>query len=115
MPLYMVNATSVANGKGKIKALRRRDGRMEGNMDEYYQLIEQTIKDGGYPGPIDGSALYNEISDEIDGKEPGTYVFFTNQGENLIFEYKVDVMEEEFNLSYLRITDNGQEYYINFD
>ena len=32
-----------------------------------------------------------------------------------IYEYKIDVMEDQFNLSYLDIKANGKTYHIDFD
>lgn len=84
-------------------------------MDELYTMIENRISAGGYSKPVSGIGIYNQISDEIEGKENGTYLFFANQADSVVFEYKVDVMEEQFNLSYLHITDHGQEFHINFD
>lgn len=84
-------------------------------MEELYQLIEAKIKSSGYPKTISGFDVYNEISNEIEQKEIGTYIFLCKKEDSILYEYKVDVMEEEFNLSYLHITDNGIEYHINFD
>ena len=44
-------------------------------MNELYQLIEEKIKAAGYPKEVDGREFYNDISDEADEKEKGTYMF----------------------------------------
>ena len=44
-------------------------------MEELYQLIEEKIKESGYPGQIDGREFYNDISDEADDQAEGTYMF----------------------------------------
>jgi len=84
-------------------------------MQEFYDMIEEKMKACGYPGEIDGYEIYNEICDEIEEKEPGTYIFMSKKTENCFFEYKVDVMEEEFNLSYIDIHVKDKVYHADFD
>lgn len=38
-------------------------------MEELYQAIEEKIKSSGYPREISGEAVYEDICDQIDGKE----------------------------------------------
>lgn len=87
----------------------------ENKMDQLYLLIEEKIKDSGYPYEINGFQLYNEICDLIEGKENGTYLFLSKKEDDILFEYQVDVMTDDFNLSYVRITTPTQNYNINFD
>ena len=35
--------------------------------------------------------------------------------DDVIYEYKIDVMEDQFNLSYLDIKVNGKTYHVDFD
>ncbi|HEX3077196.1 MAG TPA: hypothetical protein VHQ24_10075 [Lachnospiraceae bacterium] len=84
-------------------------------MEELYQAIESIIKSSGYLGEIDGYTIYSEISDFIEDKDNGTYIYLSKNHNDDIFEYKVDVMDENFNLSYLNITSNGKKYHIDFD
>ena len=42
-------------------------------MDELYQAIEEKIKAAGYPREISGQAVYEDICDQIEGKENGSY------------------------------------------
>ena len=84
-------------------------------MDEFYSAIEERIHLSGYEKPVDGEEIYNEICDEIEGKENGSYLFFSKREDDAVFEYKVDVMDEEFNLSYIHITDGPREYRADFD
>ena len=44
-------------------------------MEELYKLIEEKIRQAGYPGEIDGREFYNEVSDEADDQEEGSYIF----------------------------------------
>lgn len=84
-------------------------------MDEYFKLIEEKISISGYPEHVSGEDIYNEICDEIENKEPGTYIFMSKKDNNTYFEYKIDVLDEQFNLSYLRINTPQQSYHIDFD
>lgn len=84
-------------------------------MEELYQTIQQRIKASGYPVPIDGEALYNEICDLIEGRDNGVYLLMSKQDENTIFEYNVTVMDENFNLSYVHITSPDGIFHIDFD
>ena len=43
-------------------------------MEELYHAIEKKITEAGYPRSISGEAVYNDICDQIDGKENGSYV-----------------------------------------
>ena len=47
-------------------------------MNELYEAIEAKIKASGYPREISGEAVYNDICDQIEGKENGDYVFSPN-------------------------------------
>ena len=46
-------------------------------MNELYEAIEQKIKASGYPRAISGEDVYNDICDQIDGKENGTYLLLS--------------------------------------
>lgn len=84
-------------------------------MDELYELIEEKIRESGYPGQVNGYELYNEICDLIEDKENGTYLFLSKKTDTIVFEYNVDIMSDNFNLSYLTITDGETKYHIDFD
>ena len=84
-------------------------------MEELYQEIERRIRATGYPGEVRGAEIYREISDEIEEKENGSYLFMVKKEGNCFYEYKVDVMEENFNLSWLDIHEGEQVYHIDFD
>ena len=60
-------------------------------MEELYRIIEQKIKDAGYP----------DICDQIEGKENGSYVLLSKFEDDVIFEYHITVMDDEFNLGLL--------------
>lgn len=84
-------------------------------MEELYTLIEDKIKDAGYTGMVNGMEIYDEICDEIEGKENGSYLFMSKKEDDVFFEYKIDVMDEEFNLSYVDINTPDGIIHVDFD
>ncbi|MBN9646321.1 MAG: hypothetical protein E6356_04570 [Terrisporobacter othiniensis] len=84
-------------------------------MEELYKMIEDKIYASGYKGTISGEEIYDEICDEIEDKEEGSYIFMSKKEDDVIYEYKIDVMEEQFNLSYLDIKADGKTYHVDFD
>lgn len=53
-------------------------------MDELYQAIEAKIKAAGYPREISGQAVYEDICDQIEGKENGSYVLLSKFEDDVI-------------------------------
>lgn len=84
-------------------------------MEELYRMIEETIKATGYSGKIDGQDIYEDICDQIEDKEPGSYLLMSKKTDDVFFEYQVDVMEDQFNLSYVDIHEGDKVYHANFD
>ncbi len=84
-------------------------------MEELYQAIEEKIKTSGYPREISGEAVYEDICDQIDGKENGTYVLLSKFEDDVIFEYHITVMDHEFNLGILTMRLPEGVYTVNFD
>lgn len=84
-------------------------------MEEFFKAIEDRLIATGYQGSICGSDIYDEISDEIEEKENGTYIFMSNKGNDTVYEYKVDVLDDSFNLVYIRITDPNGVYQAEYD
>lgn len=54
-------------------------------MDELYQIIEQKIKASGYPREISGAKVYNDICDQIEGKENGEYLLLSKFEDDVVF------------------------------
>ena len=67
-------------------------------MEELYKAIEEKIKASGYPRKISGEEVYDDICDQIDGKENGSYVLLSKFDDDVIFEYHITIMDSEFNL-----------------
>ena len=84
-------------------------------MEEIFQAIEQKIKESGYPGSVSGAAVYDDICDQIDGKENGTYLLLSKFEEDVVFEYQITILDEHFNLETLKIKAPEGEFDINFD
>lgn len=84
-------------------------------MDEIYAIIEEKIKESGYQGPVNGFEIYHEICDFIEDKENGSFIFMSKKEDDVVYEYKVDIHDEDFNLSYVDIKVGEQSYHINFD
>ena len=70
-------------------------------MNELYEAIEQKIKGSGYPREISGRAVYNDICDQIEGKDNGTYLLLSKFEEGVVFEYHITIQDEDFNLGLL--------------
>ena len=70
-------------------------------MNKFYKALEEKIKASGYPREISGRDVYNDICDQIDGKENGSYVLLSKFDDDVIFEYHITVMDDEFNLGLL--------------
>ncbi len=84
-------------------------------MEELYRLIEEKIKASGYPEFVSGEELYNEICDEMEQKENGSYLLMIKKEDQVYFECKVDIMDEEFDLPYMDIHAGDVVYHVDFD
>lgn len=84
-------------------------------MDELYKVIEAKIKESGYKREISGRDVYNDICDQIDGKENGSYMLLSKFEDDVVFEYQITVMDSEFNLGLLTIKAPEGEFKIDFD
>lgn len=84
-------------------------------MEELYRAIEKKIKESGFEREVDGRDVYDDLCEQIDDKEPGNYIMLSKFFDDVVFEYNVTVMEDEFNLSLLTITEGDNKYTIDFD
>lgn len=84
-------------------------------MQELYDLIEEKIKESGYPEHIDGCEFYNDISAEADEKEDGTYLFSIKKTDEMFYYGCMTILEEEFDLHYVDIHVGEEKYHIDFD
>ena len=84
-------------------------------MNELYELIEQKIKESGYPREISGEAVYNDICDQIEGKENGICLLLSKFEEDVIFEYHITIRDEDFNLGILTMRTPEGTFEVDFD
>ena len=84
-------------------------------MEELYQLIEDKIRNAGYPGEIDGEEFYGDVSAEADEKDNGTYLFIVKKTEELFYKGCMEIMDDEFDLHYVDIHDGEKVYHVDFD
>ena len=70
-------------------------------MNELYRVIEKKIKASGYPRVISGEAVYDDICDQIDGKENGMYILMSKFEKDVVFEYHITILDDDFNLGLL--------------
>ena len=84
-------------------------------MEQYFKAIEEKIRKSGYPGEVSGKDIYAEISDEAEDQEEGSYLFMKKQNDGIMFEYRVDILEDNINLATLTIHTSERNYFIDFD
>ena len=84
-------------------------------MNELYELIEKKKKESGYPRQISGADVYDDICDQIDGKENGTYLLLSKFEEDVIFEYHITINDEDFNLGVLTMKTPEGTFEVDFD
>ena len=84
-------------------------------MDELYQAIEEKIKAAGYPREISGQAVYEDICDQIEGKENGEYLLLSKFEDDVVFEYHITVKDEEFNRGILTMKAPEGVFEADFD
>ena len=84
-------------------------------MNELYEWIEKKIKKSGYPRQISGADVYDDICDQIDGKENGTYLLLSKFEDDVIFEYHITINDEDFNLGVLTMKTPEGTFEVDFD
>lgn len=87
----------------------------ETNMNKLYKAIEEKIKESGYPKEISGRDVYNDICDQVEDKENGTYLLLSKFEEDVIFEYHITIQDDGFNLGLLTIRTPEGIYQTDFD
>ena len=84
-------------------------------MNKFYKAIEEKIKESGYPKEISGRDVYNDICEQIEDKENGTYLLLSKFEEDVIFEYHSTIQDDGFNLGLLTIRTPKGVYQTDFD
>ena len=93
-----------------VKILRRTH-----TWTNYTRQLKRRSKAAGYPREISGQAVYEDICDQIEGKENGSYVLLSKFEDDVIFEYHITIMDHEFNLGILTMRLPEGVYAANFD
>ena len=84
-------------------------------MEELYRAIEEKIKASGYPREISGERVYDDICDQIEGKENGMYILLSKFEEAVVFEYHITILDDDFNLGLLTMRTPEGVFETNFD
>lgn len=84
-------------------------------MEELYQLIEEKIKKAGYPGEIDGQEFYDDICQEVDDQDNGTYIFVVKKSDVLSYKGCMEIFDDQFDLHYVDIHVGDKSYHVDFD
>lgn len=84
-------------------------------MNELYEAIEKKIKASGYLRAISGADVYDDICDQIEGKENGEYILLSKFDEDVVFEYHITIQDENFNLGILTMKTPEGVYQADFD
>lgn len=84
-------------------------------MNELYKLIEDKIRASGYPRKISGEDVYSDICDQIEDKENGTYILLSKVEDDVIFEYTVTIMDDDFNLGLMTMKTPEGIFEVDFD
>lgn len=84
-------------------------------MNELYEALEKKIKASGYPRAISGADVYDDICDQIEGKENGEYILLSKFDEDVVFEYHITIQDENFNLGILTMKTPDGVYQADFD
>lgn len=84
-------------------------------MEELYRAIEEKIRVAGYTREVNGQDIYEDICEQIEDKDNGSYILLSKFFDDVVFEYVVTIMDEDFNLSTLTITDGDKKIVVDFD
>ncbi len=84
-------------------------------MNELYELIEKENKGIGISTSDFRADVYDDICDQIDGKENGTYLLLSKFEDDVIFEYHITINDEDFNLGVLTMKTPEGTFEVDFD
>lgn len=84
-------------------------------MQELYEMIEERIRKSGYPKAVDGQEFYQDVSEEADEKENGTYLFLIKKTEEVSYQGCMTIIDDQFDLHYVDIQDGENSYHVDFD
>ena len=65
--------------------------------------------------PFRGTQIYDDICDQVDGKDNGEYILLSKFEDDVVFEYHITIQEEDFNLGILKMKTPEGEFVADFD
>ncbi len=105
----------IRNSSFRTSVTDKRKGKRGLRMNELYEAIEKKIKDAGYPRPISGADVYDDICDQIEGKENGEYLLMSKFDDDVVFEYHITIQDDNFNLGILTMKTPEGVFKADFD
>ena len=78
--------------------------------------LSKKSKQSGYPRQISGEAVYDDICDQIEGKENGAYISLSSKfDDDVVFEYHITIQDDDFNLGILTMKTPEGVFEVDFD
>ena len=84
-------------------------------MENIYREIENRVRNSGFNRNVSGEDIYGDICDQIEDKEDGAYILLSKFDDDVTFEYSLQIMDENFNLSSITITAPEGKFFVDFD
>ena len=84
-------------------------------MEDLFNMLEARIKSSGCTRDINGEDIYNDICDQIEDKENGTYMVLSKFADDILMEYTITIMDDDFNLEKITVRTDGNVYTADFD
>ena len=84
-------------------------------MEELFEMLEAKIRNSGCTREIKGEDVYNDICDQIEDKENGTYMVLSKFDDDIVMEYTITIMDDDFNLEKITVRTDGNVYTADFD
>ena len=98
-----------------LEVIRFSNDEIDRHFDDSCRYIEEKIKESVYTKEISARDYYNDICDQIEDKENGTYLLLSKFEEDVIFEYHITIQDDGFNLGLLTIRTPEGIYQTDFD
>ena len=77
-------------------------------MEELYKAIEDKIKEVGYTRAVSGQDIYEDICEQIEDKENGSYILLSKFFDDVLFEYVVTIHLFHYILTNLHLIQKSQ-------
>ena len=68
-----------------------------------------------YPRLISEEDVYDDICDQIEGKENGEYILLSKFDDDVVFEYHITIQDDDFNLGILTMKTPEGVFEVDFD